>query len=455
VDAVGHPRNNCTAPRVIAREELDRIDAEGGVHWHDGVTVLVPSYAWVFNIYHYGRQLNAVAHVVAHLRRYLGEARWAALGASEGGGGGGRVRRGRRRPVRVMFRLQGHYPDAWHVHMTALFFRHVLRRAAGPGVDVQPEPAYLFEKPGRRLVCLRDAVVLGAEGGTDAMQFLNDTDVRSSPPDIPHAAIAFKEAVYAGLNLSGAGFARAVGGAGGDGDGGAYAAIPVPSTTVAYAAREAGSPRHFPGADEAWFRALLVRETAARGLRLVRLSAPANRSLADQVRAVRDVGLLVGIHGANLANSMFMRPGGAVFEVFPHKYVKLFYRNGGNSGLRYSSHEVETSVDRDCSAFHSAFCQVLYRDVVVNLTAADRSAIARHLRDGMDYIVQLRAAHPGGMVPIRRDPATAGPYHMDGFSFPPSPTAVDQFPFTFGERWDTAGANGTGEAYRPRSTTRR
>lgn len=444
-DAAGHPANNCSAAAKISAPDLARLTAAGKVHWHEGLTILVPQYAWVYNIYHHGRQLAGVAHVLRRLEEIVGAKRWAGLRA------GGRVR------VRVMFRMQGYYPSAWHAEASAMFFRSIFPEWAGREVEFVRKPSFLFGKAGKELVCLRSAVVLGAEGSTDAMMFLNDTDVASSVPDIPHEAIAFKGAAYRALGLA-AEFAavrqpppadRRTPAAGGSERRGAtetveYSSVAVPPPVVAYAVRETNSSRRFLADDEAWFRSMLHKESSRRSLELRLISVPANQSLHFQVRNMRDVGFLVGLHGANLANAMFMPPTGALFEIFPYKYVKSFYRNGGNAGLRYSSHEASTGADV-CSAHKSIFCASRYRDVVVNLTSADRGAIGRHVTNGMDYLVRLRRAFPSGRVPLARDKA-AGPYRIQGFTAPASPIAVDQFQDTFRER-DSVNRDGTRKGY--------
>lgn len=448
-DGVGHPRNNCTALRALSPADLAHADAAGRVFWHEGVTVLVPSYAWVFNIAHYARQLHAAAAAVRSMRRFLGEADWQRARENA---------RGARVTVRVMFRLQGYYPGAWHTGMRDIFFSRIFAERAGLDASVLPEPTYLFAKPGKDFVCLRHAIVLGAEGSTDAMQFGNDSVVRASPPDLPREALDFREDVYAALNISAA-FARRD--SSGDSRGaGHFTAIAVPPATVGYALREANSSRSFAAADEIWFRGLLEDEARSRNLTLHMISVPPGRPLAAQVADVSDIGFLVGLHGANLVNAMFMRPAGALFEVFPYKYVKSFYRNGGNAGLRYSSHEVATGEERACNPYTNVHCQTLYRDVVVTLTAEDRATIAKHVRDGMDYVVRLRAEHPAGWVPIRRArDVFGGPYRMAAFDFAPSPLAIDQYPYTFRDRNSTrsnsnvnstAAALAAADPYRPK-----
>jgi Glycosyltransferase 61 len=439
VNGVGHPLNDCTPRKTISPAELSRLDSLRQVRWFEGLTVIVPAYNWVHNIYHYGRQLNFVNHVVSNLHKYVDDAVWAQLE--------NRSRAGMKvqQTLQVVFRMIGYYPNPWHMNMTGIFFNRILQWNR-KNFSVDPRLNYLFSEDNYELICFRSAVVLGAEGATDSLQFLNDTEITTSPPDIPHAAISFKEAVMSALRLPSmlppvsspvtsapSGVANVNGtpmprpGYAIDTSDEDYASITAPSKVVAYAARGGSDVRRFADNDEKWMRRVLKRESGYRKLKLVHLSVPINQSLSIQVENIRDVGFLVGLHGANLVNAMFMKPGAALFEVFPYRYVKAFYLNGGNAGLRYSSHEAENGKDNNCSATRSIFCHSLYRDVVVNLTRKDRDAIAAHIRDGMDYIVKLRAAFPDGIVPIRRSGRT-GPYQIDGFYFPPSPVAVDKFP---------------------------
>lgn len=444
-DAAGHPENNCTGYETIANGELERLDASNRVFWYNGLSVLVPQYEWTNNIFHHGRQLNFIAHVVNHIERFVPETLWKYIMNKS------QKPPATRRQLRVLFRLLGYFPFPWHTNMTSVFFSTVFQDRHDD-VTVDRKQWYLFPEPSYDLVCLRSAILLGLEGATDAFQFLNDSEVRTSPPLFPSDSLDFKRSVYQALEVQPTALssvmrpssdARATpvhGNASSQTSTDAvapavreYTAAVVPPKRVGYARREGDIYRQFSELDEQWFRAVLVNESDRRAMDLVELSPSKEQSLKDQVSEVSRIGFLVGVHGANFVNSMFMNSGGALFEIFPQKYVKQFYYAGSNSGLRYSSHEIEKADERDCSKFRPVFCQLLYRDVTINLTESDRAAIRQHVVDGMDYIVRLHELYPSGNMTLRKI-GRGTMYEIEGLSFPPSPRAVDQFSHTWGAR---------------------
>jgi hypothetical protein len=52
-----------------------------------------------------------------------------------------------------------------------------------------------------------------------------------------------------------------------------------------------------------------------------------NLAFAEQVKLMARTRILVAVHGAGLANCIFMRAGGAVVELFPHSYIYHLYRD--------------------------------------------------------------------------------------------------------------------------------
>lgn len=60
-------------------------------------------------------------------------------------------------------------------------------------------------------------------------------------------------------------------------------------------------------------------------------------SFAEQVAIFRDAEIVVGVHGAGLANIVFCTPGSAIVEICPPRYVSgCFYHLGSAVGLHYS-----------------------------------------------------------------------------------------------------------------------
>jgi Glycosyltransferase 61 len=71
-------------------------------------------------------------------------------------------------------------------------------------------------------------------------------------------------------------------------------------------------------------------------------------SFPQQLELMRRTRLLVAVHGAGLANAMFMQKGAAVLEVFPDSFYKSTYADiSFRAGLRYSEVEAAPSPERD------------------------------------------------------------------------------------------------------------
>lgn len=52
----------------------------------------------------------------------------------------------------------------------------------------------------------------------------------------------------------------------------------------------------------------------------VRVVVFEDKSFAEQVRLMQSTGIVVGVHGANLMNAIFIPPLGSILEVFPRYY---------------------------------------------------------------------------------------------------------------------------------------
>jgi capsular polysaccharide biosynthesis protein/glycosyltransferase involved in cell wall biosynthesis len=85
-----------------------------------------------------------------------------------------------------------------------------------------------------------------------------------------------------------------------------------------FIAREKGQHRPLLESGEIW--------SGLKSLGFVQID-PGSMSVADQARAFRSARVIVGAHGAGLANIVFCRPGTRVIELFSPFYVNPCYRN--------------------------------------------------------------------------------------------------------------------------------
>jgi len=174
--------------------------------------------------------------------------------------------------------------------------------------------------------------------------------------------------------------------------------LALPPRTLAYLQRAPRSRRRLNAWGEATLRTLLPALAAEYHWAYVATSFSGAQPLAEQVAAVRHTGVAVGVHGANLVNAQFLPATGALFELFPYRYVRWYYMAGGNAGLRYSYHTAAVGVDRDCAT--DSWCFYHYRESVLRLRAADMVTVEARLRAAVEWVERLWQAFPDGWATL-------------------------------------------------------
>ena len=113
----------------------------------------------------------------------------------------------------------------------------------------------------------------------------------------------------------------------------------------------------------------------------------------EQYDAVRSAAVAVGIHGANLVNTMFMAPLAAMVEIFPYNFGHDMYEHGANAGLkyfrygmkqgrdyeglhRYNSTEECTRLDVECKRYFRDTTLVVTKQDVIELRKTVEEAVA-------------------------------------------------------------------------------
>lgn len=114
----------------------------------------------------------------------------------------------------------------------------------------------------------------------------------------------------------------------------------------------------------------------------------------QQYDVMKSVSVAIGIHGANLVNTMFMPPLAVLFEVFPYGFHHEMYVNGGNAGLKYFSYRMKEGVlfegpkvyrsVEQCIKLNQK-CKVHYRDAVLQVGSEDLAEMERLLREAVDW----------------------------------------------------------------------
>ncbi|CAN8064551.1 unnamed protein product [Agarophyton chilense] len=124
----------------------------------------------------------------------------------------------------------------------------------------------------------------------------------------------------------------------------------------------------------------------------------AKKPFEEQYKMVSGSAIAIGIHGANLVNTMFMPPLSVLIELFPYGFWHAMYANGGNSGLKYFGYEMKTGpAYHGLSKFRSVpqcirydnGCKLHYRDAHVIATDEDTKAVEAILRSAMEWCEKI------------------------------------------------------------------
>ena len=66
----------------------------------------------------------------------------------------------------------------------------------------------------------------------------------------------------------------------------------------------------------------------------------AGMTFPKQVEAVAGAGVVIGVHGTQMLNTLFLPAGSSVVELFPYRFVNNLFRGGSGAGLSYRHHHV-------------------------------------------------------------------------------------------------------------------
>lgn len=147
-----------------------------------------------------------------------------------------------------------------------------------------------------------------------------------------------------------------------------------------------GPIRRLSDADEAWLISMLGNETRQAGMEFRVIETTRNMPMQEQVSIFHGTGVVVGLHGANLVNAMFMPPFSALVEISP---INMPCYNGGmNSGLvawRVITNRVASPEESACPPWHVR-CKTdrLERRVLVD---------EQDVRARVEYAVRQAIAH--------------------------------------------------------------
>lgn len=353
--------------------------ARRAIAWRSDFAIVIPKYPWSYNICHYGRMWNYVMWVIRNLHLFVPDANSITH-------------------IHIFFRVGFRYQMLWHQGMHNATIEAVERETG-----IKLSVAKLRFDHHFNYQCVKQGIWLGREGRVDAFPFFNDSDVwlpvhqinDNHWPTIPHDALWLRQVVskWSGLpdigNFSGPHI-------------GIFRSILVPPRRVAVLQRSPRSHRRLTPSGNEWLMSTLRDLCKRYNMELANIRVSGATPFKEQVTIMSRVGISIGLHGANLVNTWFQPAGGALFEIFPWRYVRYYYAAGSNSGLRYSYHEPVGGKDRKCN-FTSIYCAYLYRESLIYLTQTDRRIIYKRIENALAYVANLHQQYPNGVIPLRRE----------------------------------------------------
>lgn len=397
-------------------------DQRQSATWLPGVAVVIPAYPHHFNIFHYGFAIAQTMHFTTALPHLL--AAWR-----DRPGGEQQPRPRAHVPITLLFR--GKLPTAFGVWQQQLVSEVLIPRLRQAGLDVRQILSFndtakmdvsksyaAVNATAQGVTCASTAVLMGKRSDVFVWPFASaQTEIATNGTRVPIEALSFRAFAYgaAGVptGLSRAALARGAMQAVG------RLVVDLPPRVVGYARRnregdateeepvQKGTTRRFSDADERWFVSMLREEARAAGMRFVTVQTGEHMQLSGQIRAYADVGVMAGIHGANLVNTAFMKPFGALVEVANVPF--RCYRGGMNSGLWFASYKPVRVASKEESACVDEPCasDLNHRRVLVD-GGEDRRALRRLVRDGTRHVDGLhRRFGTLGGIPVVYDEVLA------------------------------------------------
>lgn len=117
-------------------------------------------------------------------------------------------------------------------------------------------------------------------------------------------------------------------------------------------------------------------------------------NFTEQYETMKTIAIAIGIHGANLVNTMFMPPLAVLIELFPFGFLHEMYVNGGNAGIKYYKYQMVSGVPfRGPKQFrtvgqcikYNRECKIHYRDSALKVTDVDLTAMEQILRQAIAW----------------------------------------------------------------------
>lgn len=406
--------NYPSCPERYSMSSLSK-ESNESARWIDDIAVVVPAFPYLQNIFHFSFVVGTVTQVVTSLPQLI--RRHRSLPNSYRG------------PPRVAIVFRGEGPftlGTWQHTIFDILVRRRMEAAGGMAItrivlNEDPLGGSVGEPNNNRLVCAKSAALIGDRGHVNLWPFPNGTHVTRLGDAVPAEAVAFRRAIYDEFGIKSRLPALPDGGFGFPD----RTKFDLPPLVLAYARRNSArdpkpgqfirkTTRRFNDADDAWFTSMLYEEGKRASVEVREFKLEGKESVETQVRMFEGIGFLVGIHGANLVNALFMRPFSVLMEIHPGGSVLRCYQGGANSGLAYFNHEAEkaTVKESNCEVWHKD-CLRYFRNRRVKIGSEEhRVKIRNKVRAGLQHLRRLHEMYGSG-IPVRYERGNKGVFSID------------------------------------------
>lgn len=387
-------------PSVLQFSDLQPKTLESAT-WLPGIVAIVPAISHQGNIFHFSFILGMTSHLLAALPNL-----WKSYQALP-------EKATHKIPVTLLFR--GESPEALGKWQAGLIEAIVNFRLLEAGLNISMVSLNEYENESTpSLICARSSLLMGRRSAINIWPFPSVQYPSLDGDEVPLESIAFRHAVYKAMRVE-TNLPSVVSGSFDSAN--SQITFDLPPLVIGYASRnsehdapkgeqQVGPIRRFSDADEQWFVSMLNKEAGLQNMTVTNIQISSETGLEKQVHLFSNAGFVVGIHGANLMNTIFMKPFGGMLEIFP-SYRILCYTAGANSGISHSSYfplKVASAEESGCiESWSSCNDNALERRVLIS-EKEDRTKLRALVKDG---IARIRSLHERfgrfGGVPVVYD----------------------------------------------------
>lgn len=296
---------------------LEGIEKDGNVLWFEGDTVFVRMTARCKSVTHFADRIFMLHHVLQHPERYgMGGVSNVVVAADED----------------VAKKIR--YSKSWHhgllkaiVHPNKILYNHKTVRELVTSVPRTPGEIRVFVPSGvwdlakgRLVPCFRRAAVPGSVRSQfflseDLFPGVVDTGAETSATRF-HDADVFRTMLFQSLEHEGP---------------------PRIKKEILYLHR--ATTRTFTDSGLDTLEAKLREMGAASGF-AYRFLDVAGMTFPQQIEAVAGAGVVIGIHGTQMLNTLFLPAGSAILEIFPYGFSNKQFQGGSGAGLHYAEYQL-------------------------------------------------------------------------------------------------------------------